>query len=119
MTANRCRTRKNLYGPLMGRTLTRCVRLRGDGRGQDAGVSDAPIDRPTDDMVRSEPLGEEDVVLQNETAGATRSRGGGEYPDPDTPASGVAPADGAPARGHGQFDEAYEEAGSERSGSGS
>jgi hypothetical protein len=91
----------------------------GDGPGQDGHVSDAPIDGPTDDMVRSEPLGDDDVVLENEAAGATRSRGGGEYPDPETPPSGTAPADGAPARGKGQFDEAYEEAGPERSGSAS
>jgi hypothetical protein len=93
--------------------------LVGDRPGQDANVSDAPIDGPTDDMVRSEPLGDEDVVLENESAGVTRSRGGGEYPDPDTPPSGVAPADGAPERGKGQFDDVYEEAGPDRSGSAS
>lgn len=99
--------------------MARTVGMVADRGGQDDMVSDAPIDGPTDDMVRSEPLGDEDVVLENETAGVTRSRGGGEYPDPDTPASGVAPGDGAPDRGHGQFDEAYEESGPERSGSGS
>jgi hypothetical protein len=99
--------------------MARTMGMVADAHGQDLGVSDAPIDGPTDDMVHSEPLGDEDVVIDNETAGVTRSRGGGEYPDPDTPPSGVAPGDGAPERGHGQFDEAYEESGSERSGSGS
>jgi hypothetical protein len=103
----------------MAETMARSVGMVADLPGQGDGVSDAPIDGPTDDMLRSEPLGDEDVVLENENAGATRSRGGGEYPDPDTPPSGVAPGDGAPARGQGQFDEAYEETGSERSGSGS
>lgn len=71
-----------------------------------------------DKAVTSEPLGDEDVVLENEPAGVTQSRGGGEFPDPDTPPSGVAPADGSPSRGKGTFDGAYREAGSEVSGSG-
>lgn len=69
--------------------------------------------------VTSEPLGDEDVVLENEPAGVTQSLGGGEFPDPDTPPSGLAPADGSPERGKGTFDEAYREAGPEVSGSGS
>ena len=76
-------------------------------------------DASDDKMVQSTPLGDEDVVLENESAGVTNSRGGGEFPDPDTPPSGVAPADGSPRRGKGTFDEAYEEAGPDVSGSGS
>lgn len=82
-------------------------------------MTDAPIDGPTDAMTRSEPLGDDDVVVENDPSGATRSLGGGEYPDPDTPPSGVAPGGGSPARGHGTFDEAYEAAGDEASGSAS
>jgi hypothetical protein len=76
-------------------------------------------DVPPDSSTRSEPLGDEEVVLENQNAGIGAERGGGEFPDPDTPPSGVAPADGAPARGKGTFDEAYDEAGSEVSGSAS
>lgn len=72
-----------------------------------------------DKTVTSEPLGDEEVVLENEPAGATQSLGGGEFPDPDTPPSGAAPADGSPSRGKGQFDEAYREAGPDAAGSGS
>lgn len=73
-------------------------------------MSDAPIGEPTDEMVRSEPLGDEDVVIENEPAGASQTRGGGEFPDPDTPPSGVAPADGSPPHGQGQFSEAQRQA---------
>jgi hypothetical protein len=90
-----------------------------DGSGQVRGMPDAPIDGPTDAMFRSEPLGDDDVVIENETEGATASRGGGEFPDPDTPPSGVAPADGSPARGKGQFDEAYASVDEETRGAGS
>lgn len=79
-----------------------------DGSGQVEGMSDAPIDGPTDAMNRSEPLGDEDVVIENEAGGGSARRGGGEFPDPDTPPSGAAPADGSPERGKGQFDEAYQ-----------
>jgi hypothetical protein len=72
---------------------------------------------PDDEMVASEPLGDADAVIENEPTGTTPARGGGEYPDPDTPPSGSAPADGSPERGKGTFDEAYEEAGPDRSGS--
>jgi hypothetical protein len=71
------------------------------------GLEDQPSNRPIDAMVESEPLGEEEVVLENENAGVTQSRGGGEFPDPDTPPSGMAPANGSPPRGRGTFDEAY------------
>ena len=81
-------------------------------------MPDAPIDGPTDEMVRSEPLGDDGAVLENEPAGATASRGGGEFPDPDTPPSGSAPADGAPERGKGQFDEAYASVDEETRGAG-
>jgi len=76
-------------------------------------------DVPPESSTRSEPLGDDDVVLENQNVGVTQTRGGGEYPDPDTPPSGPAPADGSPERGKGTFDEAYEEAGPEISGSGS
>jgi hypothetical protein len=94
-------------------------RMVADGAGQVRGMSDAPIDRPTDAMVHSEPLGDDDVVIDNEPAGATASRGGGEFPDPDTPPSGLAPADGSPERGHGTFDEAYASVDEETRASGS
>lgn len=64
-------------------------------------------DVPPDASTRSEPLGDEDVVLEQQNVGPDDTRGGGEFPDPDTPPSGMAPADGSPARGQGQFDEAY------------
>ena len=76
-------------------------------------------DVPSESSTRSEPLGDDDVVIENQPAGATTTRGGGEFPDPDTPPSGVAPADGSPERGQGQFDEAYEDAGDEQAGTGS
>jgi hypothetical protein len=76
-------------------------------------------DVPSESSTRSEPLGDEDVVLEGQNVGADQNRGGGEYPDPDTPPSGVAPADGSPSRGKGTFDEAYEEAGPEVSGTAS
>jgi len=76
-------------------------------------------DVPPESSTRSEPLGDDDVVLENQNVGVTQTRGGGEYPDPDPPPSGPAPADGSPERGKGTFDEAYEEAGPEISGSGS
>jgi hypothetical protein len=76
-------------------------------------------DAAEDKAVTSEPVGDEDVVLQQQPSGTTQSRGGGEFPDADTPPSGAAPADGSPARGKGTFDEAYREAGPEVSGSGS
>lgn len=56
---------------------------------------------------------------QGDEASTTEPRGGDEFPDPDTPPTDRAPADGSPARGKGTFDEAYREAGSEVSGSGS
>jgi hypothetical protein len=90
-----------------------------DVSGQVAGMTDAPIDGPTDAMTRSEPIGEDDVVLENEPAGATASLGGGEFPDPDTPPSGAAPADGSPERGKGTFDEAYRSVDEETRASGS
>lgn len=68
-----------------------------------------PSGKTTDDEVVSEPMGDADVVLENENAGVTQTRGGGEFPDPDTPPSGSAPADGSPRRGKGQFDEVYDE----------
>ena len=105
-----------------------------DARGQDAEVTDAAEPKPAslvpgepdqpshggiDEMMQTEPLGDENVVLENETVGAQQTRGGGEFPDPDTPPSGPAPADGSPSRGKGTFDEVYREAGPEVSGSGS
>lgn len=89
-----------------------------DRAGQDARVSDAPIDHPTDAMVESEPLGDDDEVVENEPSGDA-GLGGGEFPDPDTPPSDSAPATGSPERGQGQFDEAYEDAGPDASGSAS
>jgi hypothetical protein len=68
-----------------------------------------PSGKPIDDEVVSEPMGDRDVVLENESQGATASRGGGEFPDPDTPPSGSAPADGSPEHNQGQFAEAYDE----------
>lgn len=68
-----------------------------------------PSGEAIDDEVVSEPVGDRDVVLESESAGVTQTRGGGEFPDPDTPPSGAAPADGSPRRGHGQFDEVYEQ----------
>jgi hypothetical protein len=73
-----------------------------------------PSGRPIDDEVVSEPMGDADVVMEGEAAGVTQTRGGGEFPDPDTPPSGSAPADGSSPRGKGQFDEAYEEERRER-----
>jgi hypothetical protein len=83
------------------------------------GHEDQPSNRPIDAMVQSEPLGDDDVVLENENAGVTQSRGGGEFPDPDTPPSGLAPANGSPERGKGTFDEAYASVDEETRASGS
>lgn len=76
-------------------------------------------DVPSESSTRSVPLGDDDVVLEGQNVGADETRGGGEYPDPDTPPSGVAPADGSPSRGKGPVDEAYEEAGPDVSGTAS
>ena len=73
------------------------------------GEPSQPVGRPTDDEIRSEPLGENDVVIENEPGGiGDEALGGGEYPDPDTPPSESAPGGGSPKRGRGQFDEVYE-----------
>jgi hypothetical protein len=39
---------------------------------------------PSDDMVTSEPLGDDDEVVQTENLGV-ETPGGGEFPDRDTP----------------------------------
>lgn len=56
-----------------------------------------PMGEPIDEEVQSEPLGDANVRVENAPAGP-RSLGGGEFPDPDTPPSGSAPADGSPPR---------------------
>lgn len=61
------------------------VRLSDARRGQNLIVSDAPIDKPTDAMVRSEPLGDHDPVIEHEPTGPGVEASGGQYPDPDTP----------------------------------
>ncbi len=90
-----------------------------DGGGQVRGMTDAPIDGPTDAMVRSEPLGDDDVVIESENVGVTQEPGGGEFPDPETPPSDLAPGGGSPGRGKGQFDEAYASVDDETRASGS
>ena len=49
-----------------------------------------PNSEPVDESVVSEPVGEGEVVAQENT-GRPNMRGGGEWPDPDTP-----PSEGAP-----------------------
>jgi hypothetical protein len=70
------------------------------------GDEDQPVGEPPgDEAVRSEPLGDAGVVLENAPAGE-RSLGGGEFPDRDTPASGSAPGpEDAGAPGMGVIDE--------------
>ena len=75
-----------------------------------------PSNQPVDEMVHSTPLdlsdeGDDEVVGQ-ENVGAQASRGGGEWPDPDTPPTDAAagsaglvpPRQGGPS----QFKEAQE-----------
>jgi len=40
---------------------------------------------------RTEPLGDEGEVIEQENVGRDNMRGGGEWPDPDTPPSESAP----------------------------
>ncbi|MDQ3756801.1 MAG: hypothetical protein M3394_03010 [Actinomycetota bacterium] len=40
---------------------------------------------------RSEPLGDDDEVIEQENVGRDNMQGGGEWPDPDTPPSESAP----------------------------
>jgi hypothetical protein len=43
-----------------------------------------PVADPIDEMTRSEPLGDDDEVIETENIGL-ETPGGGEYPDRDTP----------------------------------
>jgi hypothetical protein len=93
----------------MGHKMARRMRMDADVGGQGRGMSDAPIDHPTDAMVHSDPLGDEGIVLENEPVGKTPARGGGEFPDPDTPPSGLAAGKGHREHGKGQFAQADRE----------
>ena len=60
--------------------------------GQGGGVRDQPQDEDT--SVETVPLDldeGEDVVIKQENVGEDNMRGGGEWPDPDTPPSDAAP----------------------------
>ena len=52
-----------------------------------------PSGAPIDEMVRSEPLGDDDMVVEAEPHGV-ETPGGGEFPDRDTPPSESAGAPG-------------------------
>lgn len=68
-----------------------------------------PDQDTVDEMVESEPLGDDDERVDQQNVGP-ESRGGGEFPDPETPPSESAPGDlrPSPEAGHGQFQEAYD-----------
>ena len=53
------------------------------------GGGEQPVAEPTDDEVRTVPLGDEGVELENQPAGP-ESLGGGEFPDRDTPPTDLA-----------------------------
>jgi hypothetical protein len=66
-----------------------------------------------DEMTQSEELGNAGVRVDQQNVGPGMQRGGGEFPDPDTPPSGSAPGKTGHTRkghGHGQFQEAYDAA---------
>lgn len=81
-----------------------------------------PDQAPVDEMVQSEPLGDDGERVDQENVGPA-SRGGGEFPDPDTPPSASAPGSAglveSPEAGHGQFQEAYDAVPDEVAGVGS
>ncbi len=81
-----------------------------------------PDQAPVDEMVESEPLGDDGERVDQENVGPA-SRGGGEFPDPHTPPSPSAPGSAglvdSPEAGHGQFQEAYDGVPDEVAGVGS
>lgn len=61
---------------------------RRPGQGVDVGDNDSDrraVDDRADRDVRSTPIGEDDEVVAQENVGEPNMRGGGEFPDPDTP----------------------------------
>lgn len=50
------------------------------------GGESQPVGEPIDEMVRSEPVGDDGTVIETEPHGRD-TPGGGEYPDRDTPPS--------------------------------
>jgi len=71
-----------------------------------------PDQAPIDEMYQSEPLGDDgERVDQESWAGKDNIRGGGEFPDPDTPpteSAGGEPGVTRQEHGKGQFQEAYD-----------
>src|SRR4051794_39812537 len=68
-------------------------------------------DNDNDRDVHSTPIGEDDTVIAQENwAGKDNIRGGGEFPDPETPPTDSAPVGLVPHHepGGGQFAEAYD-----------
>jgi hypothetical protein len=55
------------------------MQARHDGQRWDVGDNDNDRD------VQSTPIGEDDAVISQENVGKDNMRGGGEFPDPDTP----------------------------------
>jgi hypothetical protein len=71
-----------------------------------------PDDEPVDEMTQSEALGDEKVRVDQQNTGPGSQRGGGEFPDPDTPPSEYAPGEEGVTHqehGKGQFQGAYDE----------
>ena len=71
-----------------------------------------PEDRPIDESAQSAELGDHDIRVDQQNVGIGVERGGGEFPDPDTPPSGEAGAgvtgETRQEHGKGQFQAAYD-----------
>ena len=81
-----------------------------------------PEDAPIDESAESAELGDRDIRVDQQNVGIGIERGGGEWPDPDTPPSGEAAGVTGETRqehGHGQFQEAYDSVPDEVAASGS
>jgi hypothetical protein len=70
-----------------------------------------PDQAPVEESTQSEPLGDDGERVDQQNVGFGVERGGGEFPDPDTPPSDSAPGEpgvSSEPHGGGQFAEAYE-----------
>lgn len=70
-----------------------------------------PDQAPVDESAESAELGDREIRVDQQNVGIGIERGGGEFPDPDTPPSGSAPGETGVTKqehGRGQFQEAYD-----------
>jgi hypothetical protein len=70
-----------------------------------------PEQAPIDESAESAELGDHDIRVDQQNVGVGIERGGGEWPDPDTPPSGEGGGVTGETRmehGKGQFQEAYD-----------